>query len=264
MPSLYEMYQQQGEQVRLSQEQRKTAIEEIFDKVISMYSPGGAFGKGYEAQLAGQKVQDVGSAKQSAISSGLYGLRNYGQEWGATVGAPARLKLEDIKMERLSSAMMGKAGFLEGIQEPYPDYSTLMQATAAQGATQNKTFSRTIGGTYGASSFPDQFSIGGGGSSGGGSSFDIGAYNTAAAQEREKRQTAYEGLNMAGTAPSTETGGTKAVTPSAKGHEAGMVQDYYGNWTWLPTSYSESIAYGKWKKKNQGGGAKEWRLQHGS
>jgi len=41
---------------------------------------------------------------------------------------------EDIKMERLSSAQLGKAGFLEGIEETYPDYGALMQAVSATGA----------------------------------------------------------------------------------------------------------------------------------
>jgi len=76
---------------------------------------------------------------QQMISSGLYGTTTAagaGRRWEEAVGAPARLRLEDIMMQRLSQAQVGKAGFMERIEEPYPDYAMmagLMQQGAAGG-----------------------------------------------------------------------------------------------------------------------------------
>jgi len=125
-------FQKAEEQARLANLSRREQIEEIFDQIIATYGPGGTFGAGFEKQLGVQKAQDVGAVAQRDISRGLYGIRPYEQEWEATVGAGARLKLEDVRMERLSQAQSGKASFLERINEPYPDYNLLSQATAAQ------------------------------------------------------------------------------------------------------------------------------------
>ena len=114
---------------------RQKKIEAIFDEIIARYKPGGTFGKSYLQQLGEQKVRDIGAGTQSLISSGMYGTTTTAGlpgKWEAEVGAPARLKLEDIQMERLSSAQLGKASFLERIEEPYPDYNALMQASAAK------------------------------------------------------------------------------------------------------------------------------------
>lgn len=116
---------------------RQKQIESIFDEVIARYQPGGTFGKSYLQQLGAQKVRDVGAGTQNLISSGMYGTTTTAglpTKWEAEVGAPARLKLEDIQMERLSQSQLGKASFLERIEEPYPDYSSLLQASAASGS----------------------------------------------------------------------------------------------------------------------------------
>jgi len=123
-----------GAEARSANEARQGRIESIFDEVIARYGPGGSFGKSYLQQLGAQKTRDVGAETQGMISSGLYGTTTTAGipgKWEAEVGAPARLKLEDLMMERLSSAQLGKASFLERIQEPYPDYSALTQASAA-------------------------------------------------------------------------------------------------------------------------------------
>lgn len=129
--TLLNQYQKMADEARLSNLTRQKAIESIFDEIISRYGPGGGFGKGYEAELGKQKVRDVGAASQRDIGRGLYGIRPYEAEWESTTGAGARLKLEDIKMERLSSAQMGKAGFMERIEQPYPDYGPLASAYSA-------------------------------------------------------------------------------------------------------------------------------------
>ena len=129
---------------------RQKKIEAIFDEIIARYQPGGSFGKSYLQQLGEQKTRDVGAGTQSLISSGMYGTTTTAGlpgKWEAEVGAPARLKLEDIQMERLSSAQLGKASFLERIEEPYPDYNALMQASAASGSSGGGGGGRTISGS---------------------------------------------------------------------------------------------------------------------
>lgn len=133
-PSLLQLYTQMAEKARLSNLERQKTVESIFDEIIARYGPGGQFGKGYESELATQKVQDVGKTAQRDISRGMYGIRPYEQEWEKTVGSGARLKLEDIRMERLSGAQTGKASFLERIEQPYPDYGPLLAASQAGGA----------------------------------------------------------------------------------------------------------------------------------
>lgn len=129
--SITDLYTDMYKEQKAANLARKTEIGGIMDEYISMFQPGGAFGKGFEAQLNLQKVQDTSKTAQSDISRGLYGIRPYEQEWEATVGSTARLKLEDLRMQNLAQALMAKAGFLENINEPYPDLSNLMNATAA-------------------------------------------------------------------------------------------------------------------------------------
>ena len=131
---LEEKFAQMSSEAKESNIERQKRIEAIFDEIIARYQPGGTFGKSYLQQLREQKVRDVGAETQSLISSGMYGTTTTAGlpgKWEAEVGAPARLKLEDVQMERLSSAQLGKASFLERIEEPYPDYNALMQASAA-------------------------------------------------------------------------------------------------------------------------------------
>jgi len=130
---LLESFRKREEGARLSNLARKDQVSKIYQDIIKRYEPGGAFGAGYEAQLQRQKVGDVSRGEQQDIGRGLYGIRNRGAEWEATTGSSARLKLEDLRMERLSGAQTGMAGFLERIEEPYPDYSALMAASQAQG-----------------------------------------------------------------------------------------------------------------------------------
>lgn len=132
LQSLITQFQTKEAEARAANIKRREQVTSIFDEIIARYGPEGTYGKGAEALLERQKVRDVGATAQRDIGRGLYGIRPYEQEWEAGVGAEARLRLEDIKMERLSTAQMGKAGFMERIEEPYPDLSALMQAVSAQ------------------------------------------------------------------------------------------------------------------------------------
>ena len=136
--NLESMFSKLSSQQLSANKKRKAQIEGIYDEVIARYGPGGTFGKSYLQQLESQKVRDVGAGTQNLISSGMYGTTTTAGlpgKWEAETGAPARLKLEDLMMERLSTAQLGKASFLENIQEPYPDYAALMSASAAAGSS---------------------------------------------------------------------------------------------------------------------------------
>lgn len=111
----------------------------IYDEIINRYQPGGTFGKAALGQLEKQKVRDVGAETQQLISSGLYGTTTAGgtgRRWEESVGAPARLRLEDIMMERLSQAQVGKAGFIERREDVGPGLGTIADLAAGIGQGQ--------------------------------------------------------------------------------------------------------------------------------
>lgn len=110
---------------------RQKRIESMYSEMMQRYQPGGAFEKRGLGEIERAKTKGVGQETQQMISSGMYGTTTaagVGRGWEAEVGAPARLRLEDIMQQRLTGIQQQKAGFLERIQEPYPDYSALMSA----------------------------------------------------------------------------------------------------------------------------------------
>ena len=112
---------------------RKKQIESLFDMMSKMVSPGGAFERRGLADIERQKTKGVGKEMQQMISSGMYGTTTAagtGRRWESEVGAPARLRLEDIMQQRQLGVMGQKAGFLERIEDVYPDYSSLLQMLA--------------------------------------------------------------------------------------------------------------------------------------
>jgi len=156
----FDTYLQQLQQAErrayLANMRRKAQIEAIYNTLIQMYQPGGAFEARFLSQLGARKTRDVGSEMQQLISSGLYGTTTaagIGRRWEAEVGEPARLGMEDVMQQRLASALTAKAGFLEGIEEPYPDYGALAalaaQAAAGRGGGGGGGYSRSSGGTGG-------------------------------------------------------------------------------------------------------------------
>lgn len=113
--------------------QRYAEIMDIYNKVIARAQPGGAFEKAGLAQIETAKTKGVGQEMQQMISSGMYGTTTaagVGRGWEAEVGAPARLRLEDIMQQRLTTAQLGKAGAIERREDVYPDYNALLQMLA--------------------------------------------------------------------------------------------------------------------------------------
>jgi len=110
----------------------------LYDQIVKQYEPGGGFGAGWEAQLGRQKTKDIAAGEQSLISSGLFGTTitaGMPKKWEEEIGTPARLKLEDIRMERLSGALQAKAGLIERREDIGPDYGMIAQMASQIGAT---------------------------------------------------------------------------------------------------------------------------------
>ena len=107
---------------------REREIRGYYDEMVGMYAPGGGFGAGYQAQLERTKTKDVARGTQQLISSGLYGTTTaagLGKSWEEDVGAPARLRLEDLRKQKYSDILGQKASFVERIQDLYPDYGLI-------------------------------------------------------------------------------------------------------------------------------------------
>lgn len=133
---LMERFTKQEESAKAATLQREQQILAIHDEIIRRYSPGGEFGRAALGQLEKRKITDVGKETQQLISSGLYGTTTMGatgRRWEETVGAPERLRLEDIQMQRLSQAQLGKAGFIERREDIGPDYGMIAQLAAQAG-----------------------------------------------------------------------------------------------------------------------------------
>lgn len=136
--TLLQRFQQQEESAKAANVQRYEQAMQIYDEIISRYRPGGEFGAAALGQLEQRKVRDVGKETQQLISSGLYGTTTMGatgRRWEETVGGPERLKLEDIQMQRLSEAQVGKAGFIERREDVGPDPGLIAQLAMQAGQT---------------------------------------------------------------------------------------------------------------------------------
>ena len=135
-------------QANFANRQREGEIRNIYDEVIRRYQPGGAFEAKSLAQLESQKKRSVteqfGASEQQAISGGMFGVQRptrggMGMKWEEQVGAPARLGLEDVLMQRLTSAQTGMAGFLERIEDTGPSLSDIFNMAQAGAETSTPT-----------------------------------------------------------------------------------------------------------------------------
>lgn len=133
-------------QANQASKKRETQILAIYDEMINRYKPGGSFETKSLQQIEKQKSrfveQGYGQAIQGDISRGIYGTTESGarkqrleQGYEADVAAPSRLRLEDVLMQRLSSAQTGKAGFLTGIEDQGPSLSQLYGMGSAAGSS---------------------------------------------------------------------------------------------------------------------------------
>jgi hypothetical protein len=142
MPRFEELmgkFEEASTAAREATERRLAQATAIYDEIIRRYQPGGVFEERGLAHLEKQKTRDVGGEMQQLISSGLYGTTTtagVGRRWEESVGEPGRMTLEDIMMQRLSQAQVGKAGLIERVEDVGPDpalYAQLMSQMGASG-----------------------------------------------------------------------------------------------------------------------------------
>lgn len=121
------------ERTNAANKKREDEIRSMMDEVIGMYRQGGAFGQGVEAQLGRERTQTLATGGQSLISSGMYnttGLAGLSTQFAENVAMPTRMKLEDLRMEKLQGALGQKASFVESITDQSPDYRLLAELMA--------------------------------------------------------------------------------------------------------------------------------------
>ena len=126
---------------RRANELRYAQLMNIYNRVIARTQPGGAFEKAGLAEIETARTKGVGQETQQMISSGMYGTTTtagIGRGWEKEVGAPARLRLEDIMERRLTEAQLGKAGAIERREDVYPDVGTYAQYTSQAAAARVK------------------------------------------------------------------------------------------------------------------------------
>ncbi len=126
--NLIKQLETQAAAANTANEKRYQQATAIYDEIIARYQPGGGFMKGAEALLSREKTKDVATGAQSLVSSGLYGTTTtagLGKKWEEEVGAPRRLAMEDIMMERLSSAQIGKTGIIERREDIGPSLTDI-------------------------------------------------------------------------------------------------------------------------------------------
>lgn len=124
---------QSQEKTNAANKKRETEIRTLMDQIIGMYQQGGSFGKGVEAQLERERTKSISAGSQSLISSGLFNTTQtagLAGKFAEEVAMPTRMKLEDLRMEKLSSALGQKASFIEGITDQGPDYRLLASLLA--------------------------------------------------------------------------------------------------------------------------------------
>lgn len=151
LAGLAQSYTQKYEEATAANLKRYNQALAIHDEIISRYQPGGAFEKSTLQQLGEEKTRYIGKGTQDLISSGLFGTTvkaGLPGRFEKEVGAPTRLKLEDIQMQRLSGAQLDKAGLIERREDAYPDIGLMTQLMEqiAQGSGQRyETPMTTIG-----------------------------------------------------------------------------------------------------------------------
>ncbi len=141
--SLLANFQKREEQARAANLKRETEIRGIYTDIINQ-GQGAARTAGL-ADIETAKTRAVGAGTQQMISSGLYGTTTAASipvQAEQTAGTQ-RLKLEDMLQQRTNVAKLGLAGFAERIEDPYPDYSMLMNSMIAAGGQGTASYGKT-------------------------------------------------------------------------------------------------------------------------
>ena len=119
-------------------------ITNLLDQIIQRYKIGGEFGKAELALLNRAKKKSLASTMQGMVSAGLAGTTvpsGAGKKWEEEIGMPSRLRLEDIRTERLTGAMGAKAGFMERAAAREEQFNLQKEQLLLQERLQNREIS---------------------------------------------------------------------------------------------------------------------------
>jgi len=132
--NLLSTLQSEREKANKATQARLSQAIGLYDRMISQYEEGGSFGQGVEARLDRLKTQTVAGGMQNLVSSRLANTTmtaGLGQKFAEEVAAPTMLSMEDLRTQRLSSALEGKANLLSMVEDTGPS-SELISALMAQ------------------------------------------------------------------------------------------------------------------------------------
>ena len=127
--SLVDLYTQAQEEAAAANAAREQEIRNLLEANLESYGPEGAFAKAGERAIEQTYAQDV----SRMIGSGLYGTTAVESTAGAARRS-GRLTLESMLEEGRSRARSAYAGFIERIENEYPDLGGLSQAYASAGS----------------------------------------------------------------------------------------------------------------------------------
>ena len=135
-PSLVNQYQQMASEAKQANIARETEIRGMYADILNSISGSNASLRASGlADIERQAGQLEGRETQQMISSGMYGTTTAAaipRNVATSFTQPSRLKLEDLLSTRKREAQLGLAGFVERIENPYPDYNALFQAQIAE------------------------------------------------------------------------------------------------------------------------------------
>lgn len=97
----------------------------LWDQVIALYEPGGAYGAGAMASYYAGMRKSLAEATQSLVSAGLYGTTttaSLAPRYEQEIGVPFRLSLAEQQTQARAQALAGKAGYIAQTYRP-PTYA---------------------------------------------------------------------------------------------------------------------------------------------
>ena len=133
--TITQMYQAMEEEAKKKNLAREKEIRKLYANMLnSLTGSNNSLRASGLADIETESARLVGSETQQMISSGLYGTTTAGaipRKVATGFTQPSRLKLEDLISSRKRELQLGLAEFVERIENPYPDYNSLMQAMIA-------------------------------------------------------------------------------------------------------------------------------------
>jgi len=135
MATLYEIAQQAQNKAIAANKSREMEIRGLYESNKKALQPGGSWETAMLADIERQGEKIVSSESQQMISSGLYGTTAAASIPGKVrreYTAPARLTLEDMLLQRRLQHNLDYAGFIERINNGYPDLGAVERGYQAE------------------------------------------------------------------------------------------------------------------------------------